>query len=163
MNENIEVECENETVQNEKARITSEGESVCRWAAARAGAIAMIPFAGTVGLIANEIYMIVRLGKIYGETIESSVAKGFLLSMSATLIGQTLANLVYIPGVNIAVAATVTYGIGKAAQAWIADGMPATLNKYRKICVEMKEQAKSFVGDLNDDPRKEQPLNEEIQ
>ena len=46
-----------------------EAESLCRWAAARAGVIVVAPLLGTMSLVANEIYLIIKLGKVYGEEI----------------------------------------------------------------------------------------------
>ena len=38
-----------------------EAESLCRWAAARAGVIVVAPLLGTMSLVANEIYLIIKL------------------------------------------------------------------------------------------------------
>ena len=51
-----------------------EAENLCRWAAARAGVIVVAPGIGTMALIANEVYMIIRIGKVYGKTISQSAA-----------------------------------------------------------------------------------------
>ena len=39
-----------------------EAEKICRWGAARAGVIVVAPLVGTMALMANEVYMIMRLG-----------------------------------------------------------------------------------------------------
>ena len=152
-----------ESVKEENIIITKddEAESVCRWGAARAGAIATIPLAGAVALMANEVYMIMRIGTIYGARVDASAAKGFMLAMAGTIIGRTVACL--IPGLNIVVAVTVTYGIGKAAQAWITDGMPDVFEKYKGIFEEMKNKAKQFADEIVSDKRKDQPLGDENQ
>lgn len=36
-------------------------EMLCRWAAARAGAIVIAPLVGTVALMANEVYLVSRI------------------------------------------------------------------------------------------------------
>ena len=152
-----------ESLKEENRIITKadEVESVCRWGAARAGAIATIPLAGAVALMANEVYMIMRIGNIYGARIDASAAKGFMLAMAGTIIGRTIAS--FIPGLNIIVAVTVTYGIGKAAQAWIADGMPEIFDKYKGIFEDMKNQAKQFAEEIMSDRRKDKPLGDEKQ
>ena len=38
-----------------------EAEKICRWGAARAGVIVVAPLVGTMALMANEVYMIMRL------------------------------------------------------------------------------------------------------
>lgn len=45
--------------------IEQEVESICKWAAARAGVIVVAPLLGTMALIANEVYMIMRIGKAH--------------------------------------------------------------------------------------------------
>ena len=43
-----------------------EAEKICRWGAARAGVIVVAPLVGTMALMANEVYMIIRLGELRG-------------------------------------------------------------------------------------------------
>ena len=54
------------TVIDDKAR-EDDAEALCKWAAARAGVIVVAPLLGTIALIANQIYMIIKLGKVYEE------------------------------------------------------------------------------------------------
>ena len=44
-----------------------EAESLCKWAAGRAGAIVILPGLGTMSLIANDIYLVMKLGKVYRQ------------------------------------------------------------------------------------------------
>ena len=60
-----------------------EAESLCRWAAARAGVIVVAPLLGTMSLVANEIYLIIKLGKVYGEEISEQAAVSVLGSLGA--------------------------------------------------------------------------------
>ena len=46
-----------------------QADELIRWGAARAGVIVLTPVLGTASLIANEVYMISRIGSIYGETV----------------------------------------------------------------------------------------------
>ena len=39
-----------------------EAETLCRWAAARAGVIVVAPLLGTMALIANDVYLVIKLG-----------------------------------------------------------------------------------------------------
>ena len=49
-----------------------EAEKICRWGAARAGVIVVAPLVGTMALMANEVYMIMRLGELRGVKLEES-------------------------------------------------------------------------------------------
>ena len=51
-----------------------EAESLCRWAAARAGAIVVVPGLGPLSLWANDIYLIMKMGKLFGETLTQKAA-----------------------------------------------------------------------------------------
>ena len=42
-----------------------EAETLCRWAAARAGVIVVAPLFGTMALIANDVYLVIKLGSVY--------------------------------------------------------------------------------------------------
>lgn len=47
--------------------IEQEVESLCRWAAARAGVIVVAPILGQIALAANEIYLIKRIANVYDK------------------------------------------------------------------------------------------------
>ncbi len=147
------------TITEEELDPHEEAELYCRWAAARAGAIALVPGAGAAGLITNEIYMIVGIGKLYNVSITTSMAKGFIMGVFASIIGQTIAN--FIPGLNVIVAISVTYGIGKAAEQWIIDGMPEDTSQYKKVYKENKHKAKNNAEEFKNDPKRDQPLGDE--
>ena len=53
-----------------------KAENLCRWGAARAGAIVALPGIGTMALMANEVYMIIRLGQLYDVKVSKSAAVG---------------------------------------------------------------------------------------
>ncbi len=99
-------------------------DSLIRWGAGRAGVIVAAPLLGTVALIANEVYMISKIGKVYGVELNQTAVLSFLGSMGATVVGSTLATLIPIAAMQIPIGVSVTYGVGKAAQRWIKDGMP---------------------------------------
>lgn len=138
-----------------------EAETVVRWAAARGGVLVVIPLVGGMALLANQIYMVNRLGQVYGQDLAVSSAKGFVMAFAGALVGQTLAALVPLPFVQIPVAVTVTYAVGKAADAWLRDGMPQDFERYRRIFERAKDFAKQNLGSIKDDPRKDQPLGDE--
>ena len=139
----------------------NKAENLCRWAAARAGVIVVAPGIGTMTLVANEIYMIMRIGKVYGINITRSAATGFLASLGATFAGQTLATLVPFPPMQIAVGVSVTYAVGKASQAWIVAGMPSDLESIREVFRQDRKKAKAQWKILVSHPDKEMPLGDE--
>ena len=66
--------------------LDEQAEELCRWAAARAGVIVVAPLLGTLALCANEVYLVIRLGKVYGKNISESTAAGFIASLGATFV-----------------------------------------------------------------------------
>ena len=61
-----------------------EAETLCRWAAARAGVIVVAPLLGTMAPIANDVYLVIKLGSVYEEEIGEKAA------VSLRLLGQVL-------------------------------------------------------------------------
>ena len=141
--------------------MNNKAENLCRWAAARAGVIVVAPGIGTMALVANEIYMIMRIGKVYEINITRSAAMGFLASLGATFAGQTLATLVPFPPMQIAVGVSVTYAVGKAAQAWIVAGMPSDIESIREVFQQARKKAKAQWKNFTSHPDKEVPLGDE--
>lgn len=140
---------------------SEEAEDVCRWGAARAGAIVLLPLLGPLSLMANQVYMVVRIGEVYGARPSNAAIKGFVMAFAGSLAGATLATLVPLPFTQIPIAVGVTYGLGRAAQAWIADGMPEDLERYRQTFDDAVAYAKRNLARFKDDPRKTQPLGDE--
>lgn len=138
-----------------------DAEKLCRWAAARAGMIVVAPGIGTMTMIVNEIYMIIRIGKVYGTEISQSAAFGFVASLGAALVGQTLATLIPFAPMQVSVGVSVTYAVGKAAQAWIKAGKPSDLASVRKIFSQAKKNARANWRNLVSHPDKSKPLGDE--
>ncbi len=141
--------------------LDEQAESICSWAAARAGVIVIVPVIGSVVLLANEVYMVIRIGKVYGNKFTSAMAKGFIMSFIGAITGQTLVNFFPFPPLQIPIGIGVTYGIGKAAQAWIKDGMPADVARYKEAYKKARASAKSDMDSFKNDPRRGQPLGDE--
>ena len=53
-------------------------EMLCRWAAARAGAIVIAPLVGTVALMANEVYLVSRIARVYDVKLSERALIAFL-------------------------------------------------------------------------------------
>lgn len=145
----------------DKWEMDEKAESLIRWGAARAGAIVVLPALGVVALMVNEIYMIMRMGTVYGEKVDASAIKSFLMALGGTFAGQSLRTLIPFPPMQIPIAISVTYAIGKAAQAWLKDGMPKDCSKYKAEAEKAKKYAKEHMDELKSDERKDMPLGDE--
>ncbi len=138
-----------------------EAENLCRWAAARAGMIVVAPGIGTMALIANEIYMIIRVGRVYGTEISQTAAFGFVASLGAAFVGQTLATLIPFAPMQVSVGVSVTYAVGKAAQAWIKAGKPRDLVGIKGKFANARKAAKTNWRNFISHPAKDIPLGDE--
>lgn len=136
-------------------------DALIRWGAARAGGIVVAPLLGTVALIANEIYMISKIADVYGEKVASKSALAFLGSMGGTVLGNLAATLIPLPMMQMPIAISVTYGVGKAAKNWIKDGQPDNVKPYMEVFEEGKKEGKDSVDELENEPLKDQPLGDE--
>jgi uncharacterized protein (DUF697 family) len=138
-----------------------DAESVIRWGAARGGAVVIVPLLGSASLLANQVYMIVRLGGVYGVALSTSAAAGFLGGLAGSIAAATAATLVPLPFVQVPIAVATTYAVGKVAQQWIKDGMPTDPTAYRETFARVYKSAKDRARELKNDPRGDQPLGDE--
>ena len=84
---------------------------MCRWAAARAGVIVVAPLLGTMALIANDVYLVIKLGSVYEEEIGEKAAVSLLSSLGAYFVGSTLTTLIPFAPLQIPVAVGTTYAL----------------------------------------------------
>lgn len=138
-----------------------EAEKICRWGAARAGVIVVAPVFGTMALMANEVYMIMRLGELRGVKLEEGAVLGLLTSLGATFIGQTLVTLIPIAPLQVPVGISVTYAVGKAANAWIKAGRPEDLAEFREIYETARKEGMKHSDDFEKMGCKDTPLGDE--
>lgn len=141
-----------------------EVESLCRWAAGRAGVIVVAPVVGQIALAANEVYLIKRIANLYGKNFDEAASCAFISALGGTFVGQSLATLIPFPPLQIPIGMGVTYAVGKAANAWIKDGMPDLndfTDKYKNIFQKAKDDAKSMVDIFKKEPNKDKPLGDE--
>jgi len=141
--------------------LDAEADSLIHWACARAGVIVIAPVVGTVALIANEVFLVSRLGTLYGYDLDASAARGFLLGLGGAAVGQTLATLVPIAPLQVAIGVSVTYAVGQAAREWFKAGMPPDLSQAREAFTRQKKEAESQLDTLKVHPRQDQPLGDE--
>ncbi|MDR3259858.1 MAG: GTP-binding DUF697 domain-containing protein [Fusobacteriaceae bacterium] len=115
-----------------KDKANAEADECIKWGAGRAAAIAFIPLplADIGPLIANEAYMIHRLAGIYGYAADKSIIAMLGGVAGGSFAGKFLAS--FLPGLKIAIAAGVTYGVGKAAKAYFESDMSLGIDALKE-------------------------------
>ena len=78
-----------------------------------AGAIP-IPVADAIPITGAQVLMVLALGKVFGQKITESAAKGLIGAAASTLVGRNLVKLIPVAGwfISAGVAAGVTEAIG---------------------------------------------------
>ena len=135
-------------------------ETLCRWAAARAGAIVIAPLVGTVALMANEVYLVSRIARIYDVKLTERAVLAFLGAMGSQMAGNLLTTLIPFSVIQVPVAVGITYSLGRVTQRWLRDGMPSDMTPYIEMFGEWKEKAKEQVEKLKDNPLKNVTLGD---
>lgn len=148
------------TVIDDNAR-QDEAEALCKWAAARAGVIVVAPLLGTMALIANQIYMIIKLGKVYEEEISESMAVSILGSLGTVFVGQTVATLIPFAPLQIPLAVGTTYGLGKVVAEWLHTGKPQDISAFKTVYDNAVLEAKKNIDIFKNNPNKDKPLGDE--
>lgn len=136
-------------------------ETYCRWAAARAGAIVIAPLLGTVALMANEVYLVSRIARVYDVKLTERALIAFLGAMGSRVFGNLLTTLIPFSAIQVPVAVGITYSLGKVTQRWMKDGMPSDMTPYITMMGEWKDKAREQVDKLRDNPLKNIPLGDE--
>lgn len=124
-------------------RMGKEADEYINWAAGRAAAIALIPLplADVAPLMANEAYMIYRIGAAYGYAVDKSI-----LTMLSGVAGGSIAGKLaasFLPFLKIPIAAGITYGVGKAAKAFFESGMTLDMDELKKKFIEGEKESKN--------------------
>lgn len=138
-----------------------EAEKICRWGAARAGVIVVAPLLGTMALMANEVYMITRLGELRGVKLDEGAVLGLLGSLGATFVGQTLVTLIPFAPIQIPVGISVTYAVGKVANAWLKAGRPEDVASFKEIFDDARKEGMRHVNEFKNMDCKDEPLGDE--
>lgn len=141
--------------------VDKEAENICRWAAARAGVIVVAPLIGTMTLMANEVYMVTRLAQLRGIKISDSAVLGMLASLGGTFVGQTLVTLIPFAPLQIPVGVSVTYAVGKVANAWLESGCPNDMSSFKDVFEEAKIEGLKMLDELKNLSCKDKPLGDE--
>ena len=138
-----------------------EAEKICRWGAARAGVIVVAPLVGTMALMANEVYMITRLAELRGIKLEESAVLGLLGSLGGTFVGQTLVTLIPFAPIQIPVGISVTYAVGKVANAWLKAGRPEDIAAFKEIFDDARREGIKYAREFEKLDCKNTPLGDE--
>jgi uncharacterized protein (DUF697 family) len=148
------------TVIDDRAR-EEEALSLCKWAAARAGAIVVLPGLGTLSTVANDVYMIMKIGKVYEEETTEKAAVSLLGSMGTVFVGGKLATLIPFAPLQIPLAVGMTYGLGRVVMEWLKAGKPKDLSPFKKVYDDGVKYARDNIGLFKNDPKKDEPLGDE--
>ena len=134
---------------------------LCRWAAARAGAIVIAPLVGTVALMANEVYLVSRIAKVYDVKLSERALIAFLGAVGSRVAGSLLTTIIPFSAIQVPVAVGITYSLGRVTQRWLKDGMPTDMGPYIDMMGEWKDKAREQVDKLKENPLKNVPLGDE--
>ena len=152
-------------VMNSLAQSTEDAdvkvETLCRWAAARAGAIVVAPVLGTVALMANEVYLVSRIARVYDVKLTERALIAFLGAVGSRMAGNLLTTLIPFSAIQVPVAVGITYSLGRVTQRWMKDGMPTDMGPYIDMMSEWKDKAREQVDRLRESPLKNIPLGDE--
>lgn len=136
-------------------------EMLCRWAAARAGAIVIAPLVGTVALMANEVYLVSRIARVYDVKLSERALIAFLGAVGSRVAGSLLTTIIPFSAIQVPVAVGITYSLGRVTQRWLKDGMPTDMGPYIDMMGEWKDKAREQVDKLKENPLKNIPLGDE--
>lgn len=136
-------------------------EMLCRWAAARAGAIVITPLVGTVALMANEVYLVSRIARVYDVKLSERALIAFLGAVGSRVAGSLLTTIIPFSAIQVPVAVGITYSLGRVTQRWLKDGMPTDMGPYIDMMGEWKDKAREQVDKLKENPLKNVPLGDE--
>ncbi len=108
------------------------------WGAGRAFVIAAvpIPLADVLPLIANEAYMITKIGSCYGYAVDESMLASFVGCLGGSITGKVISS--FIPFFKAPVAAAVTFGVGCAAAAYFESDMSIGKDEINRIFLEAR-------------------------
>jgi uncharacterized protein (DUF697 family) len=119
-------------------------DSYVNWAAGRAFVIALtpLPLSDVGPLVANEAYMIYRIGAAYGYAVDDRIIAGIVGCIGGSLVGKMSAS--FLPFVKAPIAAAVTYGVGAAAKGYFASGMTLGNEELKEVFRKARNEAESF-------------------
>lgn len=148
------------TVIDDKVR-EEKADSLCKWATARAGVIVVAPLLGTMALLANQVYLVCKLGRVYEEKISESAAVSILSSLGAAYVGQTAVTLIPFAPLQIPIAMGTTYGLGRVVTQWLKTGKPKDMSAFKTVYDDAVVEVKKNIELFKNNPKKDTPLGDE--
>ena len=141
--------------------VEKEADRIIKWASARAGVIVVTPLLGSVALMANEVYMITRLADVRGIQLENGAIAGLIGSLGASFVGQMFFTLIPLPVLQVPVGVSITYALGKTADAWLKAGHPADVAQFKEIYDQAKKDGMAKFKEFTKNKDKDIPLGDE--
>ena len=86
---------------------------------------------------------------------------GLLASLGATFVGQSVFTLLPIPVIQIPLAISITYGVGRAANAWLKAGRPEDIAAFREVYEKARKEGAENADTFSNMDCKEEPLGDE--
>ncbi|WP_444310372.1 hypothetical protein, partial [Megasphaera sp.] len=119
------------------------------------------PLVGTVALMANEVYLVSRIAKVYDVKLTERALIAFLGAVGSRVAGSLLTTIIPFSAIQVPVAVGITYSLGRVTQRWLKDGMPTDMGPYVDMMGEWKDKAREQVDKLKENPLKNVPLGDE--
>jgi len=105
--------------------------------------------------------MITRLADLRSVKLSEGAALGLLGSLGATFVGQSVFTLLPIPAIQIPLAVSITYGVGKAANAWLKAGRPEDVASFREVFEKARKEGMENTDAFTHMDCKDEPLGDE--
>lgn len=118
------------------------------WGAGRAAALAVTGKFSSLALLANAAYMVTRIAQAHQVEVKKGAVTGFVAGLATAVATAAVSLLVPVNVIRVPAAAGLTYAIGKAADIWIADGMPADISRYQPMMETWFKQGKEYAAGL---------------
>ena len=91
-------------------------------------------------MMANEIYMIHKIGSVYGYSVDRKIVTKILSAGGTSSFGKRLIS--FLQGTTGVVA--TTYGIGKAAKAYFESGMTFNADELKRQFLESRKKGEKI-------------------
>lgn len=81
--------------------------------------------------------------------------------MGGTIVGRTLVTLIPFAPLQLPIGISVTYGIGKVAEAWLDAGMPDEFDEFKDVFEGARKNTLKQIESFKDMKEKDIPLGDE--
>ncbi len=105
--------------------------------------------------------MITRLGELRRVRLDEGTVLRFLGPLGATFVGQTMATFIPFAPLQIPLAISVTYVVGKVANAWLKAGRPEDIAVFREAYEKTRRESMKDYEKIKNMGCKDEPLGDE--